>query len=149
MTTLEKVAYLKGLAEGYEIDKTTKDGKLLSAILEVLDDLAIDLEDLSDCVAEMGAQVDEIDEDLDALESDYYDDDDCCCGDHCDCDEDEAYEITCPNCQTEFEVDEETLLDGSVECPSCGETLEFDIDDCDCDCDDDCCCGDHCDCDED
>ena len=71
----------------------------------------------------------------------------CCCGCGCDCgcdcDED-FYEITCPNCDEEFSVDEDTLLDGGVECPVCGEHLEFDLDDCCCD-DDDCCC----DCDED
>ena len=137
LTTLEKVAYLKGLVEGYAFDKESKEGKLLTAILDVLGDMANDMEDLNDCVVEMGAQVDEIDEDLDALESDYYDDDDCDC-DCCGGDDDGLYEVTCPSCGEEFEVDEDELLEGSVECPKCGETLEFDIDECDCD-DDDCC----------
>lgn len=45
--------------------------------------------------------------------------------------------MTCPNCDEEFSVDEETLMEGSIECPNCGEHLEFDIDECDeegCDC---------------
>ena len=38
MTTSEKVAYLKGLAEGMEIDKETKEGKLLNVIIDILED---------------------------------------------------------------------------------------------------------------
>ena len=74
--------------------------------------------------------MDEIDEDLNLLESDYYDeweDDDCdgCCG--CGGD-DEYYEVSCPSCGEEFEVDEDSLLDGSIDCPNCGEHLEFTCD---------------------
>ena len=147
MTITEKVAYLKGLIEGMEIDAATKEGKILKAVMDVLSDLALSVEDLEEVVEEMGEQVDTIDEDLDTLETEYYGDDydeydDDCCDCDCDC-EDEFYDITCPSCEEEFCVDEETLLDGGVECPNCGEHLEFDIEECD----DDCCdCG--CDCDE-
>ena len=143
MTITEKVAFLKGLIEGMEIDAATKEGKILKAVMDVLADLALSVEDLEETVQEMGEQVDTIDEDLDTLETEYYGDDyddyddDCC---DCDC-EDEFYDITCPNCEEEFCVDEETLLDGGVECPNCGEHLEFDIEECD----DDCC---DCGCDE-
>ena len=140
MTITEKVAYLKGLLEGLGVEENSKEEKIWKAVMDVLADVALSVEDLEATVQEMGEQVDTIDEDLDALETDYYDDD-CDCG--CDCDED-FYEITCPNCDEEFSVDEDTLLDGGVECPVCGEHLEFDLDDCCCD-DDDCCC----DCDED
>ena len=142
MTITEKVAYLKGLVEGMEVAADTKEGKILKAIMDVLADLALSVEELEMTVDEMGEQVDTIDEDLDALETDFYDECDCddCCD--CDCDEDEFYDITCPSCDEEFCVDEETLLDGGVDCPNCGEHLEFEIDECDCDCD----CG--CDCEE-
>ena len=140
MTVTEKVAYLKGLAEGMAIDENSKEGKLLKAITDVLADLALSVEDLEDYTAELTEQVDAIDEDLDALECDFYDDDECECGcDECG-DEDwdgEFYDVTCPNCDEEFSVDEETLMEGSIECPNCGEHLEFDIDECDeegCDC---------------
>ncbi len=138
MTITEKVAYLKGLLEGLGVEENSKEGKIWKAVMDVLADVALSVEDLEATVQEMGEQVDTIDEDLDALETDYYDDCDC----DCDCDDD-FYEITCPNCDEEFSVDEETLLDGGIECPACGEHLEFDLDDCCCD-DDDCCC----DCDE-
>ena len=132
-TITEKVAYLKGLVEGMDIDQTNKEGKVLTAIMDVLADLATTLEDLEDYTAELTEQVDAIDEDLDLLETDFYEDweeDDYCDGD-CDCcDEDcgdEFYDITCPSCDTTFCVDEDTLLEGGIDCPNCAESLEFEI----------------------
>lgn len=131
MTTVEKVAYLKGLAEGMDLDENTKEGKLLKAIVDVLGDIAEDAANLEDYVAEMTEQVDAVDEDLSTLEDVVYEefDDDCdcdcdCCGDW----DEEFYDVTCPNCEEEFQVDEETLLDGGVDCPNCGERLDFDLD---------------------
>jgi hypothetical protein len=131
MTAIEKVAYLKGLAEGLELDDTTKEGKLLKAIVDVLGDIVDEAADLEDYVAEMAEQVDAVDEDLSTLEDVVYEefDEDCdcdcdCCGDW----DEEFYDVTCPSCEEEFEVDEETLLDGGVDCPNCGEHLEFDLD---------------------
>ena len=141
MTVTEKVAYLKGLAEGLGIEENTKEGKLFKAVMDVLSDLAVRVEDLEDSTAELTEQGDAIDEDLDALEGDFYDEDecDCCCDDE---DDEEYYDISCPNCDEEFCVDEETLLEGGIECPNCGEHLEFDIECCDDD-DDGCDCGCH------
>lgn len=140
MTVTEKVAYLKGLIEGMEIDQTSKEGKLLKAMMDVLSDLALSVEDLEEYTSELTEQVDAIDEDLDALEGEFYGDDEddyCDCWDEDEC-EDEFYDVCCPNCNEEFCVDEDTLLEGGVECPKCGEHLEFDIecedDDCDCGC---------------
>ena len=132
MTVTEKVAYLKGLMEGLSVDETSKEGKILKAVVDVLDDLAMSVEDLEDYTAELTEQVDAVDEDLDSLENDFYGECDCC-----DDDEDEEYyDITCPSCGDEFGVDEDTLLEGGIECPNCGEHLEFDVecDDCGCDC---------------
>ncbi len=141
MDLTEKVAYLKGLLEGMDIDKDSKEGRIYTAIMDVLSDMALTMEDMDNFVEELSEQVDEIDEDLADVEE-YLSDEDCdCCDDDCDCcgDEDwdgEFYEITCPACGESFEVDEETLLDGGIACPNCNEPLEFDIDcdDEDCDC---------------
>ena len=38
MTLTEKVAYLKGLVEGIGVDETTNQGKIMKAVLDVLDD---------------------------------------------------------------------------------------------------------------
>ena len=128
MTITEKVAYLKGLLEGKGVED-----KEMNLIVEILTDLANDLADLEDYTAELTEQVDAVDEDLNTLEEDFYeewddeDDCDCCDCDCCDCD-DEYYDVTCPSCGEDLEVDEDTLLDGGVECPACGEHLEFDFD---------------------
>ena len=92
MTITEKVAYLKGLMEGMKIDPESNEGKLWKAIMDVLADLALSVEDLEDYTSELTEQVDAIDEDLDQLEMDYYEDyedydDDCDCGCHHDDDE--------------------------------------------------------------
>ena len=74
MTTTEKVAYLKGLAEGMELANDTKEGKILAALIDVLNDMALDMEDLGEELTELGAQVDEIDEDLADVEDLLYED---------------------------------------------------------------------------
>ena len=136
MTVTEKVAYLKGLAEGLGIEEDSKEGKLLKAVMDVLADLAVSVEDLEDYTAELTAQADPIAQDLDAPANAFYADECDCCGDE---DEEAYYDVCCPNCNEEFCVDEETLLEGGIECPGCGEHLEFG----DIECDDECGCGCH------
>jgi len=140
MTISEKVSYIKGLADGLGLDDNSKQDKLLKAIIDVLDDIALTVEDLDDNCAALGEQLDAVDEDLAALEDVVYEDDDC--DDCCDCDDD-MFEVTCPNCNDVIYVDEETLCEESIDCPNCGTKLEFDLD-CDCDCG---CCDGDCDCD--
>ena len=48
MEISEKVAYLKGLAEGLALDTESKEGKLIAAIIDVLDDMSGKFEDLED-----------------------------------------------------------------------------------------------------
>ncbi len=131
MTLSEKVAYIKGLAEGLELGDSKED-KLLKAIVDVLEKVADNMTDVEDDIIELGEQIDEVDEDLAALEDWVYDDDD---EDEDDDEEedDEFYEVTCPSCNDTFCLDEETILDGGIDCPNCGETLEFDFG-CDCNC---------------
>ncbi len=144
MTLTEKVAYLKGLAEGLDLDKDTKEAKLFDAMFDILEDMALTISDIDEDLSACEDLVDAIDEDLDELEEyifedeDFYDDDDdCCC-----CDE-ELYEVECPLCGEEILLDDEMLDEEIIECPGCGERLELDIDfdecDCDCDCGCDCC----------
>ena len=132
MTVTEKVAYLKGLAEGMKMDDSTNEGKLLLAIIDTLDDIALTVSDMEDSMTELAAQVDEIDDDLGAVEEDLYCDDD-----DCDCDDDDEalYEVGCPKCGDIICLDEDMLDEGEIDCPNCGEKLEFDFEDgCDCGC---------------
>ena len=130
MTVTEKVAYLKGLVEGLELDESKSETKVIKAMMDVLDDLALTVTDLSDDVDIMAEQLDAVDEDLGDLEEYvYYDEDefDCCDYDDCDCCDDDLYEVECPACHESVYVDESILEDGSIECPNCGEKLEFEI----------------------
>ncbi len=132
MTITEKAAYIKGLAEGLEIDASTKEGKVLSAIIDLLADITVDLEDTEDACAELAEQINAVDEDLAELEDFIYeeyedeDDDECegCCG--CD-DDDELYEVECPNCHDIIYIDDKMLEDEGMTCPNCGTNLEFDL----------------------
>ena len=136
MTLTEKVAYLKGLADGLALDESKPEIKVIKAMMDILDDLALTVADLEDGMDLISEQLDAVDEDLDELEGFVYeelDDCDCCCDD-CD-DEDEYYDVECPSCGEVICVDRDILEDGSINCPKCDELLEFEID-CDCDCDD-------------
>lgn len=176
MNTSEKVAYLKGLAEGLGLGNESKEEKLIGAIIDTLECIARDIEELEEVDFDLGEELDAISDDLSALEEIIYDDD-CCCGGHgehgdheCGCgghhdhddfdDEHEhgdhecgcgghghgghgghgggccgghghkhgvIYEVTCPGCQHTITIDEEILNLGSIQCPSCGGTLEFDF----------------------
>lgn len=129
MTVTERVSYLKGLAEGLDIDASTKEGKLLNAIIETLDDLAFEVSDMQEVIGELGEQVDMIDEDLDVLEEIVYEDeeDDCDCDCDCDCCDGDLYEVVCPACGDSIYLDEEMVEEGEIDCPNCGEHLEFDF----------------------
>lgn len=125
----EKAAYLKGLMEGLSIDTTKPEGKLLAAIVDMLDEAAESVADLYDVVDAVSDELDSIEEDLDAIEEYLLDEEDC---DEDDDDEfdfgdDEViYEVTCPVCGEEIDLDEEMMDEGSTICPNCGENLEFD-----------------------
>ena len=142
MTVTEKVAYLKGLAEGLAIDESKPETKLIKAMIDILDDLALSVTDLEDGLDLVSEQLDAVDEDLDELEGFVYDDeeyDDCCdCDDCCD-DDEEFYDVECPSCGEIITVDSDILAEGSINCPNCDELLEFECE-CGCDCDD--CCDD-------
>ena len=139
MTLTEKVAYLKGLAEGLALDESKPEIKVINAMMDILDDLALTVADLEDGMDLITEQLDAVDEDLDELEGFVYeeldDDDDCFCDDCCE--DEEFYDVECPACHEVIGIDIDTLEEGSIECPNCGELLEFECD-CDCDCDD-CC----------
>ena len=98
MTNLERVAYIRGLAEGLELDTDKKEVKVLDAMLTLLEDMALSISDLEEAYEDMADQLDAVDEDLCTLEDDFYEEDKCC--EDCEDDDDEFYyEVTCPNCQ--------------------------------------------------
>lgn len=140
MTLSEKSAYLKGLMDGLNLSKETPEGKMISGIVDLLQDMTSSISDLEENAIAVSDELDEIEDDLDAIEEflmdeddedededdivDFSDDD----GEDFDYDEDTTYEVTCPKCGEVIEVDEETLLNESIDCPKCGEPLEFEFD---------------------
>ena len=152
MTISEKAAYLKGLMDGLNLDTEKAEGKLISAIVELMGDVTKKLTDVEDTTIAISDELDEIEEDLDAIEDyildeededyedDYEDDfDDYEDEDEYDDEYDEEgfdfgdedttiYEVKC-SCGNIINFDEETLEEGSIVCDKCGETLEFTFED--------------------
>ena len=145
MTLSEKSAYLKGLMDGLKLNTESDEGKMIAAIVDLLGDLTRKVTDIEDTTIAISDELDEIEEDLDAIEDfimdeddeDYDDEDDYDFDDE-DEDYDEGfdwgdedstiYEVECA-CGEIIDFDEETLEKGSMICPNCGETLEFSVED--------------------
>lgn len=119
----EKIAYLKGLMEGMNVDTESNEGKLFAAVVDVLDEIALEVEDLTDEVMELGDGLDVISDDLSDVEDIVYDDEDE------EDEEEECYTTTCPECEEEIFFDDTMLEDGEIICPNCGAKLEFDLSD--------------------
>ena len=144
MTISEKSAYLKGLMDGLKLNTESDEGKMIAAIVDLLGDLTRKVTDIEDTTIAISDELDEIEEDLDAIEDfimddeDEYDDEDEDDFDWDDEDEDyeegfdfgdeetTIYEVQCV-CGEVINFDEETLEEGSIICPNCGESLEFDV----------------------
>ena len=147
MTISEKAAYLKGLMDGMKLSTDTDEGKVIAAIVDLLGDVTKKVSDIEETTIAISDELDEIEEDLDAIEDfimaedededwEYDDEEDE------DWDEDEEYEegfdfgdedstiyeVQCA-CGSVINFDEETLEKGSMVCPDCGELLEFSLED--------------------
>lgn len=125
MNLIEKALYVKGLADGLKIDSETAEGKLLLALVEIVEDMAREFEEVKEVVTQIDDDIDDLVDGVVALEDEVYgpEDED---GEHCHCGcEDDMYEITCPNCENKLEVDFDTIAAGEIVCPNCGENLEF------------------------
>ena len=130
MNINKESAYLRGLLEGYELDSNKKETKLFTKILELIDEMADHITALEADNAELREYIEELDQDLGAVEEDlyvtdeddeYYDDEEDDEFDEYD-DEEDYYELECPSCG------EIVCFDGSLDpdnlvCPACGEKI--------------------------
>ena len=144
MTINEKSAYLKGLMDGLQLDTESANGKMIAAIVDLLGDMTRKITDIEDTTIAVSDELDEIEDDLDAIEDflmeleededdedfedDEWDDEDGEEGFDFGDEETTIYEVTCA-CGNVIDFDEETLEEGSIICPVCGETLEFSTED--------------------
>ena len=135
----EKVAYLRGLAEGMKIDEKTDEGKVIAKLLEVLEEMSQNIDDISSEITETEERIDDLEEFADEVYEELYDDEGCDC-EHCHGEEDEEededydflddydeedgddvdfYEIICPHCSEKVYFDEDMVKDGNLSCPNC------------------------------
>ncbi len=155
MKLTEKIAYMKGLLDGMELDGSTKEGKAILQMAEVMEEMGVYIDDLQSQVDELTELCDLLDKDLGEVETDLYcdDDDDIEFGDDDDEDDDFAlgevlpadyddfsyddddedfdevqYVVNCPSCDETVNLSERQLEEGSMICPHCGELLEFNYD---------------------
>lgn len=155
MKLTEKIAYMKGLLDGMELDTSSKEGKAITQMAEVMEEMAIYIDDLQSQLDEVTELCDILDEDLGSVEEDLYcddddddDDDDYELFETKDDDEDDLfhlgnvidpedvefleddeeaqYEVQCPTCGDTIIIDESMLEEGGMTCPGCDEYLDFD-----------------------
>ena len=150
MGITEKAAYLSGLFDGYEIDKNTKEGKIIAEMLTLLSDMADKINALEADNKDLHEYVEELDHDLGQLEEEVYfgDDydeeeydeyDDLNDDEDYEGEEEEFYEIECPSCGEIVCFDDSLTVDELV-CPACGEKIgDFDICDGNCEACDEAC----------
>ena len=119
-----KAAYIRGLMTGMEFDPASKNGKVIAAMMDLLEEMAATVTEHDNALDQVYDELETLDQDLDDLVMDLYGEDEE------DGEEDEdLYEVTCPNCGAVATVDEETLMDPDQElvCPNCGAAFDIEL----------------------
>lgn len=144
MDIAEKIAYIKGLATGLELSTSTAEGRVITEILTLLEDMADYLSGMDSGMDMLYEHMANVTDDIDMLYEGYSEDDllehngiyeaapvrdnrmepeDQVLTDY----EGDLYEIICPFCGEEILLLEECLDKGTSSCPVCGTTLELDF----------------------
>lgn len=126
----ERAAYLQGLAEGLDLSKESKEGKVLNGMIDLMQDLAESVTTLRSAHHELEDYVETLDEDLYDLEDEVYEGiPEMVMGDS---DTEDGYvDVECPNCKETVSFDADILDDDDVievTCPNC-DTVVFVNDD--------------------
>ena len=145
MELKEKAAYLKGLVEGLGIDESTKEGKVIKAMSELLCEMAQTVDSIDEDITQAYDQINDLSEELEDLEADLYEDDDAdeeedaesaddtededdeddnAEDDNADVASEPYYEVACPACGETVYVSEDDLDAGEAICPSCKVAFE-------------------------
>ena len=123
----EKVAYLKGLAEGLGVSGESREDKLMLAVIDALEAFAQQSEETGGKLDELEQYVGEIDSDVSDLEEVIFSEDDDDELDEDDEDDEEGggeddglIEYECPHCGTVIFFDEEAFdMEEEHLCPNC------------------------------
>lgn len=157
MELTNKAMYIKGLADGLGLDAASKEGKVIAALLELVNEMAGTIEEMQSKMRDLEDYVEELDEDLgdveevlvgdgDEDEDEDDDDDGFCngdcenCGENCDDsadsadsaddddeDDDEYFEVVCPSCGDVINFDS-SIDPENLRCPNCGQKFECIVD---------------------
>ncbi|MFZ5633633.1 MAG: CD1247 N-terminal domain-containing protein [Bacillota bacterium] len=117
-----RVAYLQGLSAGMDISSESKEGRILSGIIEVLDEFARSFNELEEAHGQLEDYLESLDEDLFQLEEDIYKDSD----EDPVADSGDYLEVECPRCGEVVCFDSGVLEDDDVvevTCPNCDEVV--------------------------
>lgn len=109
----EKVSYLQGLCEGLNVSDGNPQGKIITGILGVLDDISGILVDMRSEFNIVKEYIESIDDDLFELEENFKQDKN-------------IVELTCDNCGEELCFDADLVEDDDVIeiiCPRCNEVV--------------------------
>lgn len=115
----EKVAYTKGLVDGLALDQTSSEGKVLVQVLDILEDIVDALDGITEAQEELEEYVEMVDDDLSELEE-FILDEDLMDDEDFEFNEEEFYEIICPECGNVYITEFESFENDTVICPDCG-----------------------------
>lgn len=127
----DRASFLRGLAQGMQLNKDTNEGKLISEIIDVMGEMAKEMEKLQESYDELNEYVESIDDDLADMEEVIFGDEEDEedgedeCGEECEGHEDEeengeTISYACPHCGHEMEFNAGDVdFDEDVLCPAC------------------------------
>lgn len=110
----DRVSYLQGLSEGLNINDGSPQGKVLSGMLSVMEEMSEAIFCIQRELDEFKDYIESIDQDLLNLEEDFSRD------------QDQVMEFKCPNCGEKLwvESDDEDYDDAmEITCPKCNEVV--------------------------
>lgn len=114
----ERISYLRGLSEGLSISNASPQGKILSGIIEVLEEMSDTINDIKYDMEDFKEYVESIDDDLYDLEESFFENENE--------KERDWIRTRCPNCGEDlyYEAD---IMDDEEEveliCPNCNELI--------------------------
>ncbi len=137
---IKQAAYLKGYAEGLDINPKSDEGKLIMKLIDVVGAMADRIGELEERVENVEDVTDELDDALFSIADDIYgddyergiyeDDDDFDDDEYDDLEDDgsDYFEIECPNCGEDVMIDFDMIDDDSaIVCPNCHEEIELEF----------------------
>ena len=123
MELTNKAMYIKGLADGLGLDAASKEGKVIAALLELVNEMAGTIEEMQSKMRDLEDYVEELDEDLGDVEEVLVGD-----GDEDEDDDDDGFfEVVCPSCGDVINFDS-SIDPENLRCPNCGQKFECIVD---------------------